>query len=1556
MNRSIRNDQGSQSRRDTRRGGAVIVVVLALMAMLAFLGLFFYDFVQIEQHTAENFARTTGELEGIDPESLFNLGAGQVIGNPDDDANGRGSVMGGGKLSILAHILGTMKKPGTVYVPHDYEIRNGRGIKVIQTTPPQFIYTGNDATPNPAVGAGTPTASAALVLNRSAAANGGTVLADTANSFEPDVGYTYPDLNALFLSAEYLQQESDLDNDGVVDPGEDLNGDGDFNDLVRIVKPSFMDPAIFNALQNNTAQWYNNSATAQWILRPHLSHVIPGTSTPRFLDGSFPKINSGSPTALKLGPWTTNGDDYSGLDVDADNDGIPDAIYLDLGLPPVTLDDGARTLIPLTFWKIADLNGLIDLNSAGNIAEFLLKNRTGTIDLANDVYNYQVSGVARPIHFSHYGATPSEVNPMWALFSDPSSANAAQLRWDVAFYRSTSTGTFTRLQLQNTELAMLLLGSSTSMGQSVASGHNFTDNLDDLQGRFGDSSLIPSTTTGNFSAPGNRATDEDVSEDTNGNGVLDSGEDANGNGVLDGYLLPRGVHPTDSFGTGAIPISTAAAGARQLAQINGTGIPYPSYTGRWQQQPVFTNTYQTLTPAALGLPSGLVDAIADQRPDDTGEVNRYSYTNIERDNLFRPYEIASLHLSDYDFTRSSLFSRVRQLAPYNFNMTAYSGDIRRQFTTESWDRREFSFAYNPNRNFEFNDIDGSDRRFPPAFAGSASRHETGTIVDLDPFRPEVRRLLTTKSIRTSPAPVRNRIYFPQLPLELNRILDDQPTATPTSPAFDSLGNPNFRQLTPHVNFRGLGTPVGPLAAMIHGNDTSAAAATHPVKQFSNRMSDPLIQEWWARYDRQRLARDIYVLLATLCTSGVDPTSQTIDNLTPGTAREMAQFAVNYVDSFDEDDTITRFEYDDNLTDGWNPTGSLYVNGVEAQKLSIGETLWVKQQKSPSDVNYTYHDESDGHHQFLYLELRNCTPFTVDFQPETWRIARINPTAVSPTMDATDPANHIASFVFKSTTKTAAPGANFVIASHDGNLKNKNGVMTASDIYADVDTGDATHEVVVPSTAPAEIDPAVATPPTPLCDLDLCHAADAAEFTMTPVIAPTLTATNLNPKMLYFDTTTADTETRMVISLQRRRNLWTGGNLSSLPQTDWIEVDRIDINPINGGNDFLLSGDADVATKFPNVRSTERYHHFDDRDNLAVQPATPRATLMNHSIGRPGSVTINTIADASQGGTDMSGVYNSVWQPHHDRDLTSAYELVTVPVCAPDNLISRMRDHNKGVSSIGAVNGWANFSTFLPYAAITRFAPQQITSPTPTPDPIPWTRLLNFLALPDSTDRVQRVLNPTFVRSRTFGRVNINTVRTPPVFEGLIDDPQLIQSNSSFLTDNIDSTRTWWNWLKGARDGSLYMGGQSSRPFTPPGEHHTGLAGTETALNGVEHGLLRHSTTYPPATNTPLFGLLEARAAGDLTNDYVDLHTRHRILQKIANNTTNRSHMFAIWGGVDFFEGTASGSNYQVGAKAADVQTCRWFLVVDMSRLEEAYDTGTQSFDWRKFVIYRQRLE
>ena len=80
-----------------------------------------------------------------------------------------------------------------------------------------------------------------------------------------------------------------------------------------------------------------------------------------------------------------------------------------------------------------------------------------------------------------------------------------------------------------------------------------------------------------------------------------------------------------------------------------------------------------------------------------------------------------------------------------------------------------------------------------------------------------------------------------------------------------------------------------------------------------------------------MARDLYVMLYMFGGGQDSVNYATTSNTLPAAPglpatcpvyqdwqlAEMAQFAINIVDSLDRDDTISMFEYDKNLADGWN---------------------------------------------------------------------------------------------------------------------------------------------------------------------------------------------------------------------------------------------------------------------------------------------------------------------------------------------------------------------------------------------------------------------------------------------------------------------------------------------------------------------------------------------------------------------------------------------------------------------------------------------------------------
>lgn len=90
---------------------------------------------------------------------------------------------------------------------------------------------------------------------------------------------------------------------------------------------------------------FNSAAPEHW------SHLVNG------LLGNDPAALSALGLALN-----------SGLDVDADGDGRNDSIWIDIGLAPVAMPNGTRVK-PLVAIKIEDLDGRLNLNAHGSLAE-----------------------------------------------------------------------------------------------------------------------------------------------------------------------------------------------------------------------------------------------------------------------------------------------------------------------------------------------------------------------------------------------------------------------------------------------------------------------------------------------------------------------------------------------------------------------------------------------------------------------------------------------------------------------------------------------------------------------------------------------------------------------------------------------------------------------------------------------------------------------------------------------------------------------------------------------------------------------------------------------------------------------------------------------------------------------------------------------------------------------------------------------------------------------------------------------------------------------------------
>ena len=951
------------------------------------------------------------------------------------------------------------------------------------------------------------------------------------------------------------------------------------------------------------------------------------------------------------------------------------------------------------------------------------------------------------------------------------------------------------------------------------------------------------------------------------------------------------------------------------------------------------------------------------------------------------------------------------------------------------------------RGWEFND-NFSNRlawRFPPSFASSSGAAHSPYKLN-DPIRSEVRQWLTIEYANDPQNILKHKR------LDLNRLL-----------VFDPGENKLiFRHLTPHTTNGGtFGAPGGTdvIPPMDHRNIHDPRDTRLPF-QFNAIGGNRVAQEWWARYDRQRMARDIYVLLYTLG-GGDDTLDYTSDNgtnqlYTNEQLREMAQFAVNVVDGMDRDDVITEFVYDRNLGDGWDidgakvaATGNLQdvtgetarVFGVERQSLCFSESLWIKSTQTASDETETIFDDSTAERHHLFLELQNASAFPVSLNGGNWRIRRVDiDTAPDPDTETT-----IASVVLKDALAVSypasgdsldranivEPGGYYTIGHHDGNDA-LGGNQRPSDFR--VQRGMATpaeYQVLAPGkwarwryqlTAPAvTVD---TDTPDPWVDLDLTwsDATEEARYefrdTSENVVNNSstkgflLTNSNLPP---------SGTTTTFVLERRLHTNLPDSFNNSPTTGYDqqkvwnpWVEVDRIellktDFNPTSRNYSGLTS------REIPEPLASNSIGDF-DQTQFSTVPGVDAKSY--NTLGQQNSLTYSS--------TDTPGKL-TLWQPHFDRDYTSIYDLLSIPIFGPSPKVvdpaTSQQIANGGVTKILSngrrLSGYANVAgTVRPVLAGTakfmrpdnnpglvaagvNIAPDATGVPTSSnaANDNRWYRLFEFYEVKTTAQSAFRDDLPI---PRTPGKINLNTLRHPGVLAGLIDDTYHLTNHTNpvattedgnaripfrQLRDPVETDRDWGREFLRSRDvldpvlsgagTEVYLPGiPGSRPFRPMtflgNADPTSTA--DIAWQTVDQTLLRSlpkDVAFGQTESVRERRLFEARTAADVdttsptgfpaipdvTKDAVDFHTRNRLLNKIANNTTVRSHVFYCWIYVQFHEAAEDEfGNVQIGGVMADQPVHRAFFVIDRSKLEEAWDPKTRTFDWRKFVTLRNVIQ
>jgi hypothetical protein len=1314
------------------------------------------------------------------------------------------------------------------------------------------------------------------------------------------------------------------------------------------------------------------------------------------------------------------------FDADADNDGIREAILLDLGFPVQARPSDGALYVPMFALTIYDADGLINLNTSGNLAG---DTTPPTIGPGGIFGNAQGAALTAPqqlsISKSLYGLTPFEINPLWALDGVPidppgnptpppnQTVDTTAIGDYLPYFGRNPLGngdTVNRWELANMELWWLNKG-RVEFGGALPEVH---------AGRLGEEDRVWQVLQAaggaapinlNLYNPG--ATNQTINLFPFP-GYFDRDDNRNANyggagNVSNGRTLAFG-HPLSVSGRGRF---TNIANPKQLNPHTALGSPmrwlsYVDYdvagAPQWATGAVVGGNLMTGTRVGslFLIPAPPSNPGADVLIDDLTELTvEPRSAKRPADDILSVSEAAGLHLAKTDIDKVGVHSRVHHLMPGNINPSDTSveaNERRRRFTPISWDRKQFSLpirsapgpdgqpgqaGVDDNRNglvdeaqelgwpgsddhrsWEFNVDSDQDGRFefPPQFGVAAySGQAQGALpqVPQDPFRAEVRRLLSVERGNQSELKLQFR-------LNLNQLVDVVRTGRNGGhPIHSAL---EFRPLTPHPN-----ADLSPSLALPAGNSVPVIAPGGQLPAINS--TSVANQEFWARYDRQRMARDIYVLLYTLCGGDTSTTGGPLTlsfNPTNSSTfysdrekQEMAQFAVNLVDQLDPDNVFTVFEYDTDLSDGWNLDDQAVTNegasvrgvvvGVEAQELTFSETLWVFQDELANDNTHTPFDESSaptgagtpGFH-FAQIELRNASPRSVNLARTAstsattgvWRIrwedtadiADIDQVSTTPAL----PSGNGVVLRAPVSPNALSAGALFTIAT-----SNYTGA-DAADLYVNHDTSTPEFELVAPANGPL---PRSVAPPatglTPKSNLDLVHNTTAGytdRYELINGVRGDFISPDFEPSMdnpvLVLERRADPTQPQLSVA----HNPWV--------VVDWTRFQKRDFVPEAAGMSGSPSS-SDTNNRLQTLRSWQRQQPLDGEQENLHGAATVANSLMGNNTGSPGS-------------------YDLV-QLHFDRDFASVIDVFNQSISAPmytTRSITKDDSFTAGdiildpLATVGGGSGGPPGMGGGPGNGVGNGGVPPGLAKQQNRYGNHWHRLLSLVEVPT---KMHQQLGSEFETTRVPGKVNLNTLRHPEVLAALFDNPFLHGeiNPATGIMPGIDGNN-WWRDFLVSRDGEhpdfpgtgfTLPGYFSSEPFRDLG-HTDDLTAGE---NPVEDTILRDRPPgLPGPANGRLFDIdVPATTAGH------DL-LRRQLLTKVMNNTTTRSNVFFAFIQVQFheaYEDPATGA-IRVGGRI-DLNSDsirddghRGFFVIDRSAAEEAYDTKTGTFDWRQLVKYR----
>jgi hypothetical protein len=793
-----------------------------------------------------------------------------------------------------------------------------------------------------------------------------------------------------------------------------------------------------------------------------------------------------------------------------------------------------------------------------------------------------------------------------------------------------------------------------------------------------------------------------------------------------------------------------------------------------------------------------------------------------------------------------------------------------------------------------------------------------------------RRMLTTASFDLDQPGITPYIWDPADPNTAYRY--DAARGHPVGAAIPFPNPVNDRPQPPPANSEFAGSTWHSLYAGLGRLNLDRPLRNYPDPDATSGVITNVAAYNAAAADRVATANDLFFRLR-LVTGAADPNAVAPDSPEYHAVRWLAQLAVNIVDYIDADDYITVFTWSQNENDP-NPEGRR-VYGTELPRLVLNEA-YVQFDNRPEDVTAQMVPATGGIYRVnFWIELHN--PF--------------------PSSPALSDSGNAVLQVPNGTTPYAAYKIQ-LLHQRDPNLRNLNNTAGEPDQANDNIKGNltdwgtvATNWVVQasngaysgpPPAPPAPPPPAPPPPPPP-------PGAGTQGFyvvgpTLTRVVQDPNTYSNL-PATFHSDTLTydvfaADNQNPPTPTILLRRlacprlppNPPEGGPVNdTLPLNPYITVDYMEDVAVNDGRLFTPAGAVQnvppVSERLARGKS-QPYASF-NHPTLRLQapmpsaPATPpqpRHTFYRHNA-------VEATPPPLPGTPNQTLKIPFDWLVHLDRRLISPVELLNVSAYKPHELTQRfynLSDPNDATSAV------VPFQHLAPWQAVdTRIARlfSLLKTRSRYHHDVPYVFL-------DGVPQYNRI--ETTEDGRVPGKININTIWDEEIFQALCD----AGPSNSFTAAEVSAA---WQRLLARRTPTrdaqgnpipgpvgIFGATNPDRPFLDVGTGHTepppagqpgqypfGVSVNDTVLSPVVFGLPDQGGSPPPPPRHP--------------------YQRHELLNKIYNNVTVRSNVFAVWATVGFFEVIDDSTKpVKLGAEIGRAEgrhvRHRMFAVVDRTNL------------------------